>query len=117
RAAGRAARRHQCERRQEHPRQVQPQRDRRRRSRRRRAEDREGGEGVINTLLMYASIAFGLTVLLIALLWCVEIVLGRQIGVFLSWASVVLVALFVAYAIYAELKQPRQHSPKIGRAH
>jgi hypothetical protein len=59
---------------------------------------------VIITLLMYASIAFGLTVLLIALLWCVEIVLGRQIGVFLSWASVVLVASFAAYAIYAELR-------------
>jgi hypothetical protein len=59
---------------------------------------------VIYALLMYASIAFGLTVLLIALLWCVEIVLGRQIGVFLGWATVVLVASFVGYAIYAELK-------------
>jgi len=59
---------------------------------------------VIYTLLMYASIAFGLTVLLIALLWGVEIVLGRQIGVFLSCATVVLVALCVAYAVYAELK-------------
>jgi hypothetical protein len=59
---------------------------------------------VINTLPMYASIAFGLTVLLIALLWCVEIVLGRQVGVFLGYATVVLVASFVAYAIYAELK-------------
>jgi hypothetical protein len=53
---------------------------------------------------MYASMAFGLTVLLIALLWCVEIVFGRQIGVFLSWATIVLVASSVAYAIYAELK-------------
>jgi hypothetical protein len=59
---------------------------------------------VINTLLMYASIAFGLTVLLVTLLWCVENVLGRRIGVFLGYATVVLVALFVAYAIYAELK-------------
>jgi hypothetical protein len=59
---------------------------------------------VINTLLTCASIAFGLTVLLIALLWCVEIVLGRQIGVFLGYATVVLVASFVTYAIYAELK-------------
>jgi hypothetical protein len=59
---------------------------------------------VINALLTYASIAFGLSVLLIALLWGVEIVLGRQIGVFLSWASVVLVASSVAYAVYAELK-------------
>jgi hypothetical protein len=59
---------------------------------------------VINTLLTYASVAFGLTVLLIALLWCVEIVLGRQIGVLLGYATVVLVASFVAYAIYAELK-------------
>ena len=59
---------------------------------------------MIYTLLMYASLAFGLTVLLSALLWGVEIVLGRQIGVFLSCATVVLVASFVAYAIYAELK-------------
>jgi hypothetical protein len=59
---------------------------------------------VIYALLTYASIAFGLTVLLIALLWGVEIVLGRQIGVFLSWAAVVLVASSVAYAVYAELK-------------
>ena len=59
---------------------------------------------MIYALLTYASIAFGLTVLLIALLWCVEIVLGRHIGVFLSWAALVLAASFVAYAIYAELK-------------
>jgi hypothetical protein len=59
---------------------------------------------VIYTLLMYASIAFGLTVLLCALLWGVEIVLGRQIGFFLSCAAVVLVALCAAYSVYAELK-------------
>jgi hypothetical protein len=59
---------------------------------------------VIYALLMYASMAFGLTVLLIALLWGVEIVFGRQIGVFLSWATIVLVASSVAYAVYAELK-------------
>ena len=59
---------------------------------------------MINTLLMYASIAFGLTVLLVTLLWCVEIVLGRRMGVFLGYATIVLVASFVAYAIYAELK-------------
>ena len=59
---------------------------------------------MIYALLMYASIAFGLTVLLCALLWGVEIVLGRQIGVFLSCATVVLVPSCVAYAVYAELK-------------
>jgi len=59
---------------------------------------------VIYALLMYASMAFGLAVLLSTLLWGVEIVLRRQIGVFLSCATIVLVASFVVYAIYAELK-------------
>jgi hypothetical protein len=59
---------------------------------------------VINAQLMYAGIASALTVLLVTLLWYLEIVLGRRIGVFLSCATVVLVASFVAYAIYAELK-------------
>ena len=45
RAAGGAARRHQCRARQGHHRQVQPQRHLRRRSRRCRAEDRQSGEG------------------------------------------------------------------------
>ena len=56
---------------------------------------------MIATLLMYASMAFGLTVLLVTLLWCVEIVLGRRMGVFLGYATIVLVASFVAYAVYA----------------
>ena len=46
RAAGGAARRHQCREGQGDHRQVEPQRDLGRRSRRRRAEDREGGEGL-----------------------------------------------------------------------
>src|SRR4030095_15660360 len=64
----------------------------------------EGGEGVIYLSLTYAAIALGFAVLLGAALWTVEIVFGRRIGVYLSYATILIVASFAAWLVYDLLR-------------
>ena len=55
--------------------------------------------------LTYAGIELGLATLLSAALWTVEIVFDRRIGVYLSYATMLIVASFAASLVY-ELLRP-----------
>jgi H+/Cl- antiporter ClcA len=66
-------------------------------------EDR-GGEAVIYLLLTYAGIALGFAILLSAALWAIEIVFGRRIGVYLSYATILTVASFAVWLVYDLLR-------------
>jgi H+/Cl- antiporter ClcA len=59
---------------------------------------------VIYLLLTYAGIALGFALLLSASLWTVEIVFGRRIGVYLSYATILIVASFAAWVAYDFLR-------------
>jgi H+/Cl- antiporter ClcA len=60
---------------------------------------------VIYLLLTYAGLALALAALLGATFWAVEIMFGRRIGVYLSYATILIVASFAAWLVY-DLSRP-----------
>ena len=57
-----------------------------------------------SVILTFGATALGLAALLSAIVWGVELVLGRRIGLYLSYAMLLFVVLFTAYGAYGDLK-------------
>jgi prolipoprotein diacylglyceryltransferase len=55
-------------------------------------------------LLVYVGIALALAAILSIASWATEIVLGRRMGVFLSYAGILIVAVIAARLLYMLLK-------------
>lgn len=60
---------------------------------------------MIYLFLTYAGIALGFAAALSAALWTVEILFGRRIGVYLSYAAILIVTCFAAWLVF-DLSRP-----------
>jgi len=58
---------------------------------------------VTSLLLMFVGVALGLALLLSVCFWACERMFGRRVGVYLGYATVLVVVALAAYSTYAEL--------------